>query len=115
MRTYGRVNGKWVEVDSDASGNDDEVWITTLAQCLKLSPNESPFFANYGIPAQQSIVTQVFPDYYVALMQGLFAKYFASLSVSKVAYSATANPATPTYNVNVVTNSGVIINHKIAV
>ncbi len=106
MRTYGRIfhgdgTWTWTEVDTDAQGYDDYVWITTLVQVLKLSPGESPFYANYGIPAQRALVQQVFPDYYVALTQAQFAPFFASLIISKV-------PAPdPTYNVNLTTNQGV--------
>ena len=57
----------WVEVSTDANGYNDAVWLTTLAQVLQLGLNESPFYGNYGIPAQQSAVTQVFPDYYVII------------------------------------------------
>lgn len=116
MRTYGRdATGTWIEVDTDAQGNDDFVWITSLAQALKLSPGESPFYADVGIPAQQSIITQVYPDYYVALMQTRYAQYFASLTIAKAAQPANANPATPTYEVNIVTHKGVVINQTIVV
>ena len=42
MRTYGRVTNEdgtktWVEVDTDANGYNDAVYVTTLAQCLQLS------------------------------------------------------------------------------
>ena len=41
MRTYGRItnaegNLQWVEVTTDANGRNDNVWLTTLAQNLKL-------------------------------------------------------------------------------
>jgi len=112
MRTYGKVGGIWQEVDTDAAGHDDLVWVTTLAQCLKLTPGESPFFADYGIPAQQSVVTQIYPDFYVAMMQSKFAQYFASLAIARV---ASPDGITPSYNVNVVTNSGVTLNANIAI
>ena len=106
MRTYGRIttadgSRTWVEVTTDASGFNDGVWITTLCQCLLLNLGESPFFANYGIPAQQSIIQQVFPDFYIAQTQRQFAPYFANLMVSKV-------PARePYYKVNITTQQGV--------
>lgn len=101
MRTYGRdADGKWVEVDTDANGYDDAVWITTLAQCLKLSPEESPFFAQYGIPAVASVVQQIIPTYYVNQMQSLFTKYFSSLQITLTQVDP------PIYNINVITNSG---------
>ncbi|MBV8060460.1 MAG: hypothetical protein JO253_02900 [Alphaproteobacteria bacterium] len=106
MRSYGRITQpdgtlSWVQVNPDANGFDDPIWLTTLAQCLKLSLNESPFYANYGIPAQRAVVQQIFPDFYVAQTQSQFAQYFASLIVAKV-----PNPAQPEYNINVVTHQG---------
>ncbi len=90
---------EWVLVETDANGQNDAVWLTTLAQVLQLGLNESPVFGNYGIPAQQSVVTQVLPDYYVTLTQQLFSVYFLSLLVTKLsarepsyAVKATANP-----------------------
>ncbi|MCN3073292.1 hypothetical protein MLN10_17095 [Escherichia coli] len=64
MRTWGRVidangNKKWVAVESDANGDFSYGWLTTLIQTLKLGLGESPFYANYGIPAQQCIVQQI--------------------------------------------------------
>lgn len=103
MRTWGRVyqtnNGTgsyvWTEVDTAPDGDNSRVYLTTLIQCLKLSINESPFYANYGIPAQRSVVTQIFPDYYVMQTQRQFAPFFASLIISKI-----TDPE-PKYRVNV--------------
>jgi hypothetical protein len=113
VRTYGRITNAdgsktWVEVSTDAAGHDDYVWITTLIQVLKLSLNESPFYADYGIPAQRSVVQQVYPDYYVAVTQAQFAPRFASLIVSKV------EGAEPTYKVDLTTNQGVRVQRRIA-
>jgi hypothetical protein len=101
LRTWGRIanTGEWLEVTSDAQG-DDAVWITTLAQVLLLNRGESPFFGNYGIPAEQSVVTRLFPDWYVAETQAQFAGYFASLIVRKV-----TSPQ-PSYVFDVTTNQG---------
>ena len=117
MRTWGRAPGSevWQEISTDANGNDDMVWFATLAQCLKLTPGESPFFSQYGIPAQQSIATQVFPDYYVAQMQSMFSQYFMSLLISRAKAATTDNPANPIYNVNVITHRGVVISEPIGV
>jgi hypothetical protein len=100
MRIYGRKSGKWVEVSTQAGGSNDYVYITSLIQCLLLITGESPFYANFGIPAQQSIIQQVFPDFYVALIQQYFSQFFAVLQISKV------RSTTPTYNVNITTNDG---------
>jgi hypothetical protein len=91
----------WVQVNTAPDGTNDLVWLTTFAQCLLLSPNESPFYAQYGIPAQRSVMSQIFPDFYMSLMQQLFAPRFASLSVAKLP------SASPKYTVNVVTHQGV--------
>ena len=113
MRTYGRIpNGAggltWVEVTTDANGYNDDVYLTTLCQVLSLFLNESPFYANYGIPAQQSVMQQIMPDFYASMTQQQFAQFFASLAIARVS----ANP--PTYQVNVLTNSGAILTRTVA-
>lgn len=113
MRTYGRSYNpdgtyQWVVIETDANGFNDDVYLTTLAQVLKLNLGESPFYANYGIPQYQTIMTQVFPDYYVMNTQTQFAPYFASLAITRV-----PNAFPPEYNVNVVTHSGAILNPTI--
>lgn len=115
LRTYGRTYDAygvptWVVVKTDAKGFNDAVYLTTLIQCLKLSIGESPFYANYGIPAQRSIIQQVFPDFYVAKTQSQFSQYFANLIIAKV-----SSRLNPTYNVNVVTHQGSKIGLQIAV
>jgi len=109
MRTYGRIQNSdgsktWVTVETDANGFDDSVYLSTLAQCLKLNLGESPFFANYGIPAYQTVVTQVMPDYYVMQTQSQFAPYFASLTISRVQGSFP-----PVYQVNAVCHNGALL------
>jgi len=115
MRTYGRVvpnilfpNVKqWVEVDTSPDGFNDMVYVTTLIQVLKLNLGESPFYANYGIPAKPTIVTQVAPDFYVARTQQQFAGFFASLTIARVPAPVGFPRDTPTYNVAVTTHFGV--------
>lgn len=114
MRTYGRISNSdgtqtWVEVETDAAGRNDMVWLTTLCQALKLNLNESPFYANYGIPQKQAVIQQVWPDFNVALTQQLFSQYFASLIVAK------QDSTTPTYRVNVTTNQGVVLDLDVPV
>lgn len=107
MRTYGRVTDpttgrkSWVVVSTDAAGSNDYVMLTTLCQVLLLNLNESPFFANYGLPAKASVDQQIPPDFYVARTQQQFSSFFSSLIISKV-------PGTrdPTYKVDVITNQG---------
>lgn len=113
MRTWGRINqvdglgGTWQEVDTDVNGENGAVYLTDLIQVLKLNLGESPFFANYGIPAQQSVLTQVQPDYYAAMTQKQFAPYFAALTISKA--SSHGNGVAPVYSVSVTTLSGAIV------
>lgn len=114
MRTYGRVYAQdgtytWQKVETDANGANDLVYLTALIQVLKLNLNESPFYSNFGIPARDSIIQQVFPDYNVAFTQQQFAPFFASLIISK------QNSPTPTYRVNVTTNLGVKITATVPV
>lgn len=114
MRTYGRIlnsdgTRSWVEVQQDSNGNFEYGMVTTLIQCLKLSLGESPFFANYGIPAQRSVITQIFPDYYVTQTQQQFSPYFASLLVSKQV------AVDPTYNIDVTFTNGTKFQQTVAV
>jgi hypothetical protein len=119
MRTYGRIAlGKaedgttirqWVKVETDANGFNDMVNLTTLAQALLLNINESPFFADWGIPARDSVMQQIHPNFYVGLMQQRFSKMFASIVV------AHRNDPIPTYDINVVTHQGVRLNASIQV
>lgn len=99
----------WMVVETGANGNNDLVYFTALIQCLLLNLNEAPFYATSGIPAQQSVIQQVFPDYYVALTQQNYSQYFASLQVVKV-----TDPY-PSYQITAITTSGVTLNANIAV
>ena len=108
MRTWGRdANGIWQEITTDANGFNDAVYLTTLIQVLKLAPGESPFYANYGIPATASVIQQLFPDFYVNLTQQQFSPYFASLTVAR------SNDNPPTYQVGIVTNTGAVISVEV--
>lgn len=109
IRTYARVNNEdgsktWTVIETDANGFEDNIWLTTLAQCLKLNLGESPFYASFGIPQYQTIVTQVLPDYYVMATQTQFAPYFASLTITRVQGSFP-----PVYQVNAVCHNGAIL------
>ena len=96
-------------VETAQDGSNDLIWLVTLIQCLKLNLNESPFYAGYGIPAKQSVIQQVAPDFNVALTQQQFSQYFAALSVTK------RNLPTPTYDIRVTTNQGVSITTTVPV
>lgn len=101
-RIYGRINVgtvsdpvlKWVEVDQAPDGDTGYVYLTNLIQVLKLNLGESPFWGNWGIPAHQSVETQIAPDFYVNFTQQNFAQRFAALTVAKT----DDNP--PTYQIN---------------
>jgi hypothetical protein len=107
MRTYGRLTDvltrqkTWVEVDTAPDDSNDMVMLTTLCQCLKLNLGESPFYANYGIPARESVVSQIFPDYDVMKTQSQFAPFFAALIITKQPGS------TPSYIIDVMDHQGV--------
>lgn len=120
MRTYGRpvididgqgnqIFGAWQEVATDAAGFNDMVYVTTLAQVLKLNLGESPFFSNYGIPAVQSVRQQLPPDFQVALTQQQFSPFFASLIIAK------RETPTPIYDVSVITHQGVKLQRQIPI
>jgi len=121
MRTYGRTQDvrsgakTWWVVTTDNNGYNDSVWLTTLAQVIKLNLGESPFFANYGIPAHPSVVLQVYPDFYMARTQQQFAGYFASLILTKQpdATDDDGRPA-PAYQINILTNYGSMIGVTVA-
>jgi len=105
MRTYGRTSdGVWVEID-----DPNYVQLATLAQTLRLQQGESPFFGNYGIPAQSSVMTQIAPDAAIARTQSQFATYFASLSVNSV-----SGANNPTYNIFAVFKNGTVVSSTLA-
>ena len=121
MRTWARVfpgpadsfDPYWIEISTiAATGDNSQVWFTTLCQTLLLNLGESPFYANAGIPAQQSVVQQVFPDYYVMLVQQQFAPYFASLIISRLPISQ--DNQNPTYQVTAVAKTGATISATVA-
>jgi hypothetical protein len=114
IRTYGRtgqvngMGGQWRVILPDANGDVSNIWLTTLCQVLKLSRNEDPFFGNFGIPAQTSVIQQVFPTFYVNQTQAQFAQYFASLVITQ------APGPTPVYFVKAVCHSGAILTATVA-
>lgn len=121
MRTYGRTQDvlsgkkKWWIVVTDVDGFNDSVYLTALAQVIKLNLGESPFFANYGIPAHPSVVTQIYPNFFMSRIQQQFSTFFASLiltpepvtqgSPESFAAGQDGSPA-PSYRISVLTNYG---------
>lgn len=122
MRTYGRIvpdplypNIKqWVEVDTDENGFDDMVWLTTVIQTIKLNLGESPFYADYGIPAHASVVSQIAPDTYLSRIQQQYAPYFLSLIISKQEDALDERGIlSPSYLVSVITKYGAFLSAKV--
>ncbi len=106
MRVWGRTTNSdgtktWVEVSTASNGSNQAVYITWLAQVIKLILGESPFHANWGIPQQQTIVTQVFPDFYVMNIQTQFSGLFAALMMYRI-----PNTFPPQYQVAITTKTG---------
>ncbi|CNH95517.1 Uncharacterised protein [Yersinia intermedia] len=87
-------------VETDENGFNDSVYLTTLIQNLKLAPQESPFYANNGIPANGSVIQQILPTYYVNRIQQQFSQYFSSLQIAMVSDDP------PIYNISAITNAG---------
>lgn len=104
MRTWGRVFAEdgswtWVQINTTPTGANGDVYAVTLVQCLKLNLGESPFYSNLGIPQQPTMISQVYPDYYMNYIQQYFAPNFASLTLSR----QTPQPGQPpTYAMNAV-------------
>ena len=120
MRVWGRQYSNdgtyvWASYETDANGYNDAVYITALCQVLQLNLGESPFWANYGIPAIDSITTQIFPDLSVYFIQQQYSQYFASLKITKVNATNDKGSPTPVYNVAIVTQQGAIINRDIPI
>lgn len=97
-------------VETDSAGNNDLVYLTCMCQVILLNLNESPSFANLGLPARQAVLSGVPPDYNMSLIQRYFAPYFASLVITRAPKS---NP--PAYLVNVVTHQGVKLSARIPI
>jgi hypothetical protein len=115
MRTYGRIAPNplypdqlvWVEVTTDNRGFNDMVWLTTLIQTIRLNLGESPFFANYGIPAHPSVVSQIAPDLYMTRIQQQYSQYFLSLIITRGPNQPDERGVpSPSYQVSVITQYG---------
>ena len=94
-------------VTTDPNGYNDAVYLTTLAQVLKGNLGESPFYADWGLPAKASVMQQIAPDFNMQLTQQRFAPFFASLQVIKT----DSNP--PTYQVNAITHQGAVLSFPV--
>lgn len=99
----------WVTVETDGNGNNDMVYLVTLAQCLLLGLGEDPLNAWAGLPALQSVQTGVPPTTYVNRMQRYFSQFFASLTVQQTVNS----DGDPVYNLTAMTHQGVVLNASV--
>lgn len=108
----GKGKGRWVLVQTDSAGNNDLVWLTTLCQAILLNLNESPVYADVGLPARQSVLSGIAPDYNISLLQKRFAPYFLSLVITR---QPQAQGQDPQYRANVVTHSGVKLSARIPI
>ncbi len=103
FNTWGLSQGETVIVDVGY------IWLATLVQTLRLTTGESPFYGNYGIPGQESVMTQVAPDVALNQTQAQYAPYFASLTIIRQ-----QNATQPTYNVYATFKNGVKIQTVVA-
>lgn len=99
----------WVVIETDASGNNDMIYLVTLAQCLLLGLAEDPVYSWAGIPALQSVQTGIPPTYYMNRTQKYFSQFFASLVVQQVRNS----DGDPVYNITAMTHQGVVLNASV--
>lgn len=107
------INGNkysWTKIETDDNGNNDAVYLTALIQELKLSKNESPFYASRGIAARDSVMSQIYPDYDASLIQQRYSSYFSSIVIAR-----DTTETEPVYKVSVITHSGAVISSTVAV
>ncbi len=114
MRVWGRTYDEygvatWVAVTTQANGLNDYVNLTWLVQVCKLNTGEDPFYANWGVPARQSILMQVAPDFAMNRIQQRFAPLFASLKMSRTVGTDQRGAPCPAYSINVLTHQGVSV------
>jgi hypothetical protein len=100
----------WTAVTTDSNtGDNTNVYFLNLIQVLLLNLNESPFYANYGIPAQISVIQQIHPDIFVQLTVQQFARYFASLAV------ITIPDIKPHYRINALALNGAVLSRDVVI
>ena len=105
MRTYGRESsGQWVTITDPSY-----VQLATLVQTLRLQQGESPIFGNYGLPAVQSVQSQIAPQVALNRTQSQFSQYFASLTITRA-----SGYVDPTYNIKAIFKDGTVIQSTLA-
>ena len=111
-RVWGRVHNPdgtrtW-EAYETSDGSDDMPNFIWLQNVLLLWLNESPFYADWGVPVHRTLATQFFPDYYLALTQQRFSQYFSSCIITRLTQDA------PEYQVSIVTKTGIPVNQTLS-
>jgi len=105
MRNYGvDSNQNWVTIT-----DPNYVYLAATAQALRLNLNESPMYGNYGIPAQQSVASQIAPNAAIIRTQNQYAPYFSSLVIT----NQQSTPQ-PTYNISAIFQNGVVVSSVVA-
>lgn len=88
---------RWIAVD----GNQAQ--IAWLQNALLLQLGESPFWADWGIPVTRTLVSQIWPDYYVNMTQQRFVDSFSSLQITR---DPADNDDNPTYRIAAILPDG---------
>ncbi|UMM63143.1 hypothetical protein [Aristophania vespae] len=68
---------KWVAV----TGN--QAIIAWLQNNLLLQLGESPFYADKGLPVTQSLISRIWPDYYLNQLQEFFRDYVSTIQITR--------------------------------
>ncbi|QDH14162.1 hypothetical protein E3E12_08125 [Formicincola oecophyllae] len=90
---------RWVAT----TGN--QALIAWLQNALLLELGESPFHVDWGIPVTNSLVTRIWPTFYLEQTVGRFRDYFASLQVAPTAGADTEN-GPPDYTISAIFTDG---------
>lgn len=102
MRVWTRVMGSdgkrtWQPVDND-QGN-----IAWLQNALLLQLGESPFWTDWGLPVSKTLVSQIWPDYYLNMTQQRFRDVFPTLQVTRQRVDGQSDPV---YSIRAILSDG---------
>lgn len=108
MRVWTRVRQsdgtrRWQAVDGDQAN------IAWLQNALLLQLGEAPFNAEWGLPIRDTLVTQVWPDYYVNLTKQRFRDTFPMLQITRERNGKQADLG---YSVRALLNDGTLYSSK---
>ncbi|GBQ07532.1 hypothetical protein [Saccharibacter floricola] len=104
MRVWTRIkqpdgSRRWQAVDGD------EANIAWLQNALLLQLGEAPFSTDWGIPVSQTLVTRIWPDYYLNLTQERFRETFPMLQITRQQNDSNPNPS---YVIRALLNDGTV-------